>query len=94
MEDKYTAVVYNLILRPKKIEFKLDEVDVPEVGRATQLMSNRKFQIPGMFTTFKAGPGKVPLFVEGSAFHDPWHYGKLMGYDKYVSMPFMVLQPV
>ena len=38
-----------------------------------------------MFTTFKAG--KVPLFVEGSAFHDPWHYGKLMGYDKYVSMP-------
>lgn len=36
-----------------------------------------------MFTTFKAG--KVPLFVEGSAFHDPWHYGKLMGYDKYVS---------
>ena len=42
-----------------------------------------------MFTTFKAGPGKVPLFVEGSAFHDPWHYGKLMGYDKYVSASFM-----
>ena len=41
-----------------------------------------------MFTTFKAGPGKVPLFVEGSAFHDPWHYGKLMGYDKYVSVSF------
>ena len=42
-----------------------------------------------MFTTFKAGPGKVPLFVEGSAFHDPWHYGKLMGYDKYVSVSLM-----
>ena len=34
-----------------------------------------------MFTTFKAQD--VPLFVEGSAFHDPWHYGKIMGYDKY-----------
>jgi len=66
VEDKYTAVVYNLLLRPKKIEFKLDDVDVPDV--------------PGMFTTFKAR--NVPLFVEGSAFHDPWHYGKLMGYDK------------
>ena len=44
MEDKYTAVVYNLLLRPKKIEFKLDEVDVPEVGQATLvLMSNSKF---------------------------------------------------
>ena len=66
VEDKYTAVVCNLLLRPKKIEFKLDDVDVPDV--------------PGMFTTFKAR--NVPLFVEGSAFHDPWHYGKLMGYDK------------
>merc|ERR1711962_769605 len=62
VEDKYTAVVYNLLLRPKKIEFKLDVVDVPD--------------LPGMFTTFKAR--SVPLFVEGSAFHDPWHYGKLM----------------
>ena len=33
VEDKYTAVVYNLLLRPKKIEFKLDEVDVPEVSQ-------------------------------------------------------------
>ena len=38
-------------------------------------------QLPGMFTTFKAKD--TPLFVEGSAFHDPWHYGKIMGYDKW-----------
>ena len=40
-----TAVVYNLLLRPKKIEFKLDIVDVPDVQ--------------GMFTIFKAQ--NVPL---------------------------------
>ena len=70
VEDKYTAVVYNFFVRPKKIEFKLDDVNVPK--------------IPGMFTTFKAQD--VPLFVEGSAFHDPWHYGKIMGYDKPLSV--------
>ena len=37
-------------------------------------------QIPGIFTTFKAHD--TPLFVEGSSFHDPQHYSKLMGYDK------------
>jgi len=66
VEDKYTAVVYSLLLRPKKVEFKLGDVAVPE--------------IPGMFTTFKARD--TPLFVEGSSFHDPQHYSKLMGYDK------------
>merc|ERR1712059_81857 len=70
VEDKYTAVVYSLLVRPKKVEFKLDDVDVPKV--------------PGLFTTFKAG--KVPLFVEGNAFYDPWHYGKIMGYDKPLDM--------
>ena len=31
VEDKYTAVVYNFFVRPKKIEFKLDDVNVPKV---------------------------------------------------------------
>merc|ERR1712083_1125029 len=66
VEDKYTAVVYNIFVRPKKIEFKVNDVEVPD--------------IPGMFTTFKAN--SVPLFVEGSQFNDITHYGKIMGYDK------------
>ena len=40
VEDKYTAYVYNVFVRPKKIEFRTSDVNVPE--------------IPGMFTTFKA----------------------------------------
>ena len=66
VEDKYTAYVYNIILRPKKIEFRVSDVNVPD--------------IPGMFTTFKAK--NVPLFVEMTQFNDPTHYGKIMGYDK------------
>jgi len=66
VEDKYTAVVYNLFVRPKKIEFKLSDVEIPHT--------------PGMFVTFKAN--NVPLFVESSQFSDLRHYGKLMGYDK------------
>ena len=66
VEDKYTAVVYNIFVRPKKIEFKVTDVEVP--------------QIPGMFTTFKAN--SVPLFVEGSQFTDITHYGKIMGYEE------------
>lgn len=41
VEDKYTAVVYNLLLRPKKIEFKLDEVDVPEVSPTFELYNSK-----------------------------------------------------
>ena len=66
VEDKYTAYVYNLFVRPKKIEFTTKDVNVPP--------------IPGMFTTFKAKD--VPLFVDLSQFSDPTHYGKIMGYDK------------
>jgi len=66
VEDKYTAVVYNIFVKPKKIEFKVQDVEVPD--------------IPGMFTTFKAN--SVPLFVESSQFTDLKHYGKIMGYDK------------
>jgi len=70
VEDKYTAVVYNIFIRPKKIEFKVNDVEVPD--------------IPGMFTTFKAN--SVPLFVEGSQFNDITHYGKIMGYDKPIDL--------
>merc|ERR1712107_630666 len=70
VEDKYTAVVYNIFIRPKKIVFKVNDVEVPD--------------IPGMFTTFKAN--SVPLFVEGSQFSDIRHYGKIMGYDKPVDL--------
>jgi len=66
VEDKYTAIVYSIFIKPKKIEFKVTDVEVPD--------------IPGMFTTFKAN--SVPLFVEGSQFNDITHYGKIMGYDK------------
>ena len=70
VEDKYTAVVYNIFIRPKKIEFKIKDVEVSD--------------IPGMFTTFKAN--SVPLFVEGSQFNDITHYGKIMGYDKPIDL--------
>merc|ERR1719402_337652 len=70
VEDKYTAVVYNFFIKPRKIEFKVNDVEVPD--------------IPGMFTTFKAN--SVPLFVEGSQFYDIKHYGKIMGYDKPVDL--------
>merc|ERR1712034_59236 len=31
VEDKYTAVVYNIFIRPKKIEFKVNDVEVPDI---------------------------------------------------------------
>jgi transmembrane protein 70 len=65
VEDKYTAIVYNIFIRPKKIEFRLRDVKVPD--------------IPGMFTTFKA-KGHA-LFVDMDQFRDPTHFGKLMGYQ-------------
>ena len=70
VEDKYTAVVYNFFLKPKRVEFKITDVVVPD--------------IPGPFCTFKAN--SVPLFVEGSQFTDIRHYGKIMGYDKPVDL--------
>jgi len=64
VEDRYTAIVYNIFIRPKKIEFSLKDVKVPE--------------IPGMFTTFKAKDHA--LFVDMDQFRDPTHFEKLMGY--------------
>jgi len=68
VEDKYTAVVYNIFIKPKKIEFRLKDVKVPD--------------IPAMFTTFKAK--NHSLFVDLDQFRDPSHYGKLLGLEKEV----------
>ncbi|CAH2037710.1 unnamed protein product, partial [Iphiclides podalirius] len=62
----YKAVTYNFFLVPKKLEFKPNDVVVPD--------------IPGMFTTMKAKG--TPLFIEARHFNDPLHYAKIMGYDK------------
>merc|ERR1719436_2234158 len=70
IEDSYTAVTYSLLLREKKVSFKLSDVKIPD--------------IPAMFTTIIVGREKqIPLFVDGAhAFSDPQHYVKIMGYDK------------
>jgi len=70
IENKYTAVTYSFLLRRKEITFKLDDVKVPD--------------LPGMFTTFKVNGS--PLFVDGSQFFVPQHYGKIMGYDKPIDL--------
>lgn len=65
-EDKYIAYTINFFCIPKKIEFKVREIDVPE--------------LPGMFTSIKV-KGKA-LFFDPSNFDYPDHYAILMGYDK------------
>ncbi|KPJ02714.1 Transmembrane protein 70-like, mitochondrial [Papilio xuthus] len=62
----YTAVTRNFFLVSKKLEFKAEDVVVPD--------------IPGMFTTMHAKG--TPLFIEARHFNDPMHYAKIMGYDK------------
>ncbi|CAK1595978.1 unnamed protein product [Parnassius mnemosyne] len=62
----YKAVTINFFLVPKKLEFKTEDVVVPD--------------IPGMFTTMLAK--NTPLFIEARHFNDPSHYAKIMGYDK------------
>ncbi|XP_053607215.1 transmembrane protein 70 homolog, mitochondrial [Plodia interpunctella] len=62
----YKATTINFFLARKQIEFKPDDVQVPD--------------IPGMFTTMNA-KGK-PLFIEARHFNNPLHYAKIMGYDK------------
>lgn len=64
--DIYSATILTFFLREKKIDFSLEDVEVPSV--------------PGMFTTFHVK--KHPLFVEPRMFEDVEHYGRLMGYDK------------
>lgn len=64
--DAYTAVTYNFWLRHKKVQFKPEDVVVPD--------------IPGMFTTFKVN--NTPMFVDAAMFSDIRHFGKIMGYDK------------
>merc|ERR1711997_604275 len=70
IDDSYTAITYSLLLREKKVNFKINDVKIPD--------------IPAMFTTIIVGQEKqIPLFVDGAhAFVDQRHYVKLMGYDK------------
>merc|ERR1719436_1173159 len=70
IDDSYTAITYSLLLREKKVNFKINDVKIPD--------------IPAMFTTIIVGQEKqIPLFVDGAhAFSDPKHYVKIMGYDK------------
>ncbi|KAM3964459.1 transmembrane protein 70 homolog, mitochondrial [Aphomia sociella] len=62
----YKATTINFFLVEKELDFKPEDVDVPDV--------------PGMFTTMNA-KGK-PLFIEARHFTNPVHYAKIMGYDK------------
>ncbi|XP_041978459.1 transmembrane protein 70 homolog, mitochondrial [Aricia agestis] len=62
----YKATYINFFIAPVTIDFKAEDVVVPD--------------IPGMFTTMLA-KGK-PLFIEARHFSDPIYYAKIMGYDK------------
>ncbi|KAJ2945913.1 hypothetical protein O0L34_g4829 [Tuta absoluta] len=62
----YKATTINFFLAKKQLDFKVEDVVVPE--------------IPGMFTTLLAKD--KPLFIEARHFTDPRHYAKMMGYDK------------
>lgn len=64
--DTYVATTLNIINIPKQLEFKPEDVKVPEVL--------------GMFTTFTAKD--KALFVDPRFFENPKHYGRIMGYDK------------
>ncbi|XP_064090549.1 transmembrane protein 70 homolog, mitochondrial-like [Macrobrachium nipponense] len=64
--DIYSATTLTFFLRERKINFKVDDVQVPTV--------------PGIFTTFHVK--NQPLFVEPRMFEDIEHYGRIMGYDK------------
>ncbi|XP_026317522.1 transmembrane protein 70 homolog, mitochondrial [Hyposmocoma kahamanoa] len=62
----YKATTINFFLTPKELDFKVDDVVVPD--------------IPGMFTTLLAK--NKPLFIEARHFTNPKYYAKMMGYDK------------
>ncbi|XP_050092020.1 transmembrane protein 70 homolog, mitochondrial [Anopheles aquasalis] len=71
-EQQYTAVTITFFLRRERINFKLTDVVVPEVG--------------GLFTTFLVK--NKALFVDPQMFPDPTHYIKIMGYDKPIDFKF------
>jgi transmembrane protein 70, mitochondrial len=69
--NEYIATIINFFLVKKQIKFKVEDVHVPEV--------------PGMFTSFivnHKGSNPASLFVDPKLFDDPYHYVKLMGFDK------------
>ncbi|EFX71854.1 hypothetical protein DAPPUDRAFT_216425 [Daphnia pulex] len=66
VREEYTASVYKFFPIKRKINFKLEDVTVPDV--------------PGAFTTLCVK--NVPLLCIPSDFLYPEHYIKFMGYDK------------
>ncbi|XP_060520799.1 transmembrane protein 70 homolog, mitochondrial [Cylas formicarius] len=68
--DTYTATTLNIFCRPQKVEFKINDVVVPEV--------------PGMFSTFHAK--NKAFFVDPESFDYLEHYSKIMGYDKPIDL--------
>lgn len=65
-KETYTAETLTFFLRKQKLEFKPEDVKVPDV--------------PGMFTSMVIKG--VPLFMDPRMFPNPDHYIKIMGYDK------------
>lgn len=65
-KGSYTAETTSFFLQKTRLEFKPEDVKVPDV--------------PGMFTSLLA-KGK-PLFLDPRMFSNPEHYIKIMGYDK------------
>lgn len=65
-KEIYTAETLTFFLRKRKLEFKPEDVKVPD--------------IPGMFTSMLIKD--VPLFMDPRMFPNPDHYIKIMGYDK------------
>nr|SVE70037.1 EOG090X0CKL [Eubosmina coregoni] len=65
-KQEYTATILNLFLTKRKINFKLEDVCVPDV--------------PGALTSFHIN--KIPVLCIPNDFIYPEHYKKFMGYDK------------
>uniref|UniRef100_A0A1B6KJ77 Transmembrane protein 70 n=2 Tax=Graphocephala atropunctata TaxID=36148 RepID=A0A1B6KJ77_9HEMI len=64
--DTYTAVTHTFFATDKLVQFKLDDVTIPD--------------IPRMFTTITVKGN--PLFFDVNFFEDVGHYKKIMGFDK------------
>nr|SVE92629.1 EOG090X0CKL [Megafenestra aurita] len=68
--DQYTASVFRFIPMKRKIQFKLEDISVPDV--------------PGAFTSFLVK--NIPLLCTPKDFSYPEHYIKFMGYDKPINL--------
>ena len=69
MEDKYTAVVYNFFVRPKKIEFKLDDVNVPKVTCSAWLALSPPPMSASNMQSLSSSSSLLYLFCSSSSLH-------------------------